>query len=122
MSRGDAQERCMAEDENGEVPKLPPDARLGSLDERLDRLQQEEAKRVGKGQPNRARQFGQRMAGQMIGAPAGGFLFGWGLDTLFNTKPLFMIILMFVGFGVGIRNVYYWSKHTPVGDGQAKKR
>jgi ATP synthase protein I len=103
----------MAEDETGEVPKLPPDARLESLDERLDRLQQAEAKRAPEGQPDRVGQFGQRMAGQMIGAPAGGLLFGWGLDTLFNTKPLFMIILMFVGFGVGIRNVYYWTKTTP---------
>ena len=112
----------MAEDEIDEVPKLPPDARLGSLDERLDRLQRAEAKRVGKGQPNRAHQFGQRMAGQMIGAPAGGFLFGWGLDTLFNTKPIFMIILMFVGFGIGLRNVYYWTKNTPPADLTAGSR
>lgn len=102
----------MAEDETGEVPKLPPDARLESLDERLGRLQQAEAKRVGK-EPDRVRQFGQRMAGQMIGAPAGGLFFGWALDTLFKTKPLFMIVLMFVGFGIGIRNVYYWTKNTP---------
>jgi ATP synthase protein I len=107
----------MAEDETGEAPKLPPDARLESLDERLDRLQQAEARRTQAAQPNRARQFGQRMAGEMIGAPAGGFLFGWGLDTLFNTKPLFMIILMFVGFGIGIRNVYYWTKKTPPDSG-----
>ena len=32
FSRGDAQGRHMAEDETGEVPKLPPDARLESLD------------------------------------------------------------------------------------------
>lgn len=103
----------MAEDEIGEVPKLPPDARLESLDERLDRLQQEEAKRIRGKQPDRVRQFGQRMAAQMIGAPAGGFLFGLGLDTLLKTKPLFMIVLMFVGFGIGIRNVYYWNKNSP---------
>ena len=36
----------MAEDETGEVPKLPPDARLELLDQRLDRLQQAEAKRT----------------------------------------------------------------------------
>jgi ATP synthase protein I len=52
------------------------------------------------------------MAAQMIGAPAGGFLFGLGLDTLFKTTPLFMIVLLFVGFGVGIRNVYYWNKNS----------
>ena len=107
----------MAEDETDEVPKLPPDARLESLDERLDRAQRREAAKAGKEQPDRTRQFGQRMAAQMIGAPAGGFLFGLGLDTLFNTKPLLMIVLMFVGFGVGIRNVYYWAKNTPPASG-----
>jgi ATP synthase protein I len=35
----------MAEDETDEVPKLPPDARLESLDQRLARLQ--ERKRSG---------------------------------------------------------------------------
>ena len=108
----------MAEDETGEVPRLPPDARLESLDQRLDRLQQTEAERARKGQPNRVRQFGQRLAGQMIGAPAGGFLFGLGLDTLFKTKPLFMIVLMFVGFGIGLRNVYYWTKTSPQARGE----
>ena len=48
FSRGDAQGRRMAEDETGEVPKLPPDARLELLDERLDRMQQAEAKRTAK--------------------------------------------------------------------------
>ena len=38
--RGGAQGRHMATDETGQDPKLPPDARLGSLDERLERLQQ----------------------------------------------------------------------------------
>lgn len=113
----------MAEDETGEAPKLPPDARLESLDERLDKLQQAEAERARKSQPDRVRQFGQKLAGQMIGAPAGGLLFGWGLDTLFKTKPLFMIILLFVGFGVGLRNVYYWTKTSPPsGGGQVDER
>jgi ATP synthase protein I len=117
-SRGDAQGIDVAEDEIDEVPKLPPDARLESLDQRLDSLQRAEARRAATGQPDRTRQFGQRMAGQMIGGPAGGLLFGWGLDTLFNTKPLFMIIGLFAGFGVGLRNVYYWTKNTPPASGQ----
>jgi ATP synthase protein I len=62
------------------------------------------------------------MAGEMIGAPAGGLLFGWGLDTLFKTKPLFMIILLFVGFGVGIRNVYYFAKKSPPSGGRVDER
>ena len=37
FSGGDAQGRRMAEDEPEQAPKLPPDARFESLDERLDR-------------------------------------------------------------------------------------
>jgi ATP synthase protein I len=114
--RGDAQERIVADDETGKVPDLPPDARLQSLDRRLDELHRAEAEQAKQEQSNRVRQFGQKVAAQMIGAPAGGLLCGWGLDTLFNTKPLLMIILMFVGFGLGIRNVYYWTKSTPSND------
>ena len=32
--------KIMATDETGQDPKLPPDARLDSLEERLERLQQ----------------------------------------------------------------------------------
>ncbi|MBA3525486.1 MAG: AtpZ/AtpI family protein [Sphingomonas sp.] len=113
FGRGDAQEKIVVDHDDDEVPILPPDARLKSLDQRLDQIQREEAEKGRKVRAGRVRQFGQRMAAQMIGAPAGGLLFGWGLDTLFKTKPLFMIILMFAGFGIGIRNVYHWTKSTP---------
>ena len=63
----------MAEDETGEVPKLPPDARLESLDRRLDRLQQEEEKRTTGIQPDPNVRIGQLVLGYLIGAPLGGF-------------------------------------------------
>jgi ATP synthase protein I len=108
----------VAEDETDEVPKLPPDARLKSLDERLDRLQREEAGRIEARQPDRTRQFGQRLAAQMVGMPVAGFLFGWLLDSLFKTWPIFMVLGLFVGFGLGIRNVYQWTKQTPTNRGE----
>ena len=58
----------MAEDDTGEVPKLPPDARLESLDERLDRLQQAEAKRTAKRQPDVNYRAGQLVLSQLVGA------------------------------------------------------
>ena|SRR5438034_6074327 len=106
----------MAEDETDEVPKLPPDARLESLDERLDRLQQAEAKRTEVRQPDPNYRIGQLVLGQLIGAPAGGFLLGLGLDSLFRTRPLFMLLFLFVGFGVGLGNIIRISK-TPPGNG-----
>ena len=121
-SRGDAQGRCMAEDENGEVPKLPPDARLESLDERLDRLQQAEAKRTGVTQPSPGTRIAQQAFGHLIGAPVGGAVIGWGLDSLaalagHRTFPLFLLVMLFFGFGVGVRNVVrITNTRTPPGN------
>jgi ATP synthase protein I len=108
----------MAEDETGEVPKLPPDARLESLDERLDRLQQAEAKRTARAQPNASDRLWQQLFGQMIGAPVGGAVIGWGLDSLagmagHRTFPLFLVLMLFFGFGVGVRNIMRLTKTRP---------
>jgi ATP synthase protein I len=122
FSGGDAQGRRMAEDENAEVPKLPPDARLESLDERLDRLQQAEAKRTGRAQPNASDKLWQQLFGHLIGAPVGGAVIGWGLDSLagvfgYRTFPLFFLLMLFFGFGVGVRNIMRLSKTgTPPGN------
>ena len=100
----------MAEDENDEVPKLPPDARLESLDERLERLQQAEAKRTEVRQVSPGTRIAQQAFGHLIGAPVGGAVIGWGLDSLaalagHRTFPLFLLLMLFFGFGVGLRNV-----------------
>jgi ATP synthase protein I len=95
----------MAEGENEEVPKLPPDARLGSLNERLDRLQREEAKRTAKRQPDANYQAGQLVLSQLVGCPLGGGIIGWLLDRWFGTRPWLMLVMLFLGFAVGIWNV-----------------
>ena len=108
----------MAEDETDEVPKLPPDARLGSLDERLDRLQQAEARRTQGTQPDPNTRLWQQLFGQLIGAPFAGGLIGWGLDKLaatlgHRTFPLFFLLMLFFGFGVGVRNIMRLTKTRP---------
>lgn len=100
----------MAEDEADEVPKLPPDARLESLEERIERLQQAEAKRTHRAEPNPTTRIWQLMFSHLIGAPAGGGIIGWGLDTLFGTFPIFFLLMLFLGFGVGVVNVMRISK------------
>jgi ATP synthase protein I len=105
----------MAEDETGEVPKLPPDARLESLDERLERLQQAEAKRTGVKTPDPSTRIAQQLFGHLIGAPVGGGVVGWGLDSLaamagHQTFPWLTLLMMFFGFGVGVRNIMRISK------------
>jgi len=95
----------MAEDETDEPSKLPPDARLESLDERLDRMQQTEAKRTAKRQPDASYQAGQLVLSQLVGCPLGGGIVGWLLDRWFGSKPWLMLVMLFLGFAVGIWSV-----------------
>jgi len=95
----------MAEDETGEVPKPPPDARLESLDKRLDRLQQAEAKRTANRKPDRSYQAGQLVLSNLIGAPAGCFIIGFVLDKWLGTQPWLLLIMLFLGFVGGFVNV-----------------
>jgi len=113
FTRGDAQGRYMAEDETEEAPKLPPDARLESLDRRLDRVQQEEAKRTRKAEVDPNMRIAQLVIGYLIGGPLGGGLLVFGLDSLFGTKPWLTLLMLFLGFAVGIRNVLRISRNTP---------
>ena len=103
----------MAEDETDEVPKLPTDARLESLDERLDRLQQAEAEKSRSVQVDPNMRITQVVIGYLIGGPLGGGLLGFGLDSLFGTKPWLTLVMLFLGFAVGIRNVVRISRITP---------
>jgi ATP synthase protein I len=103
----------MAEDENGEVPKLPPDARLESLDERLDQMQQAEAAKQGKTAVDPNMRIAQVVIGYLIGGPLGGALLGWGLDSFFGTFPRLLLLMLFLGFGAGIWNIVRISRNTP---------
>jgi ATP synthase protein I len=111
----------MVTDETEEDPKLPPDARLGSLEERLDRAQRAEAARTQKTQPNPTDRIWGLMFGHLIGAPVGGAVVGWGLDSLaalvgYRTFPLLTIVMLFLGFGAGVMNVMRISKTPPGGN------
>ena len=106
----------MTEDDIDEAAKLPPDARIESLDERLDRVQRREAEEARTKQVDPNMRAAQQVIGYLIGGPLGGGLIGWGLDSLFNTKPFLTLVMLFLGFAVGIRNVLRISK-TPSGRG-----
>ena len=107
----------MATDEP-EDAKLPPDARLDSLEQRLERAQRIEAERTRKARPNPADRIWGLMFSHLVGAPVGGAVVGWGLDSLAAlfwrpTFPLFTILTLFLGFGAGVLNVMRISKTGP---------
>jgi ATP synthase protein I len=96
--RTDGSERAMAEDETGQDPHSPPDARLTSLDERLKRAERMEAERKPADSTKAIRSAGWMVAQNLIGMPLGGALVGFVLDKLFGTLPWIMLALMFIGF------------------------
>ena len=95
----------MAEDEPGQDPKLPADARLDRLEQRLERAQREELVRTGQGRVSDANeQLGSRVLSYLIGGLLGGALIGWLLDGWFDTGHLLLILGLVLGTVGG-----FWS-------------
>lgn len=105
----------MAENEPWQDPRLPEDARLTSLEKRLKRAQAEEAKRTEDAKPDANYRQGMRVLGELIGAPLGGAVIGLVLDRWLGTEPWLLLVLLVLGFGIGIRNVIRISKTPPSG-------
>ena len=102
----------MAEDETSEVPKLPTDARLESLDRRLDRLQQAEAAKQAKAAVDPNMRVAQLVIGYLIGGPLGGALARLGAGQPVGDKSLAALLMLFLGFGAGIWNIVRISRNT----------
>jgi ATP synthase protein I len=105
----------MQENEPWQDPGLPEDARLTSLDKRLKQAQAQEAARTGTTDTssNRGRSQGMRILSDLVGIPLGSALIGWLIDGWAGTRPWVMLAMMFLGFGIAIRNVLWISKQPP---------
>jgi len=104
----------MAEDEPWQDPKSPQDARLASLDERLRQAQADEAARTGpavRAQP-RGQAQGMRILSVLFGYPLGSAAIGWAIDWWAGSKWVW-VVMLFLGFGAAIREVWKISKQTP---------
>jgi ATP synthase protein I len=92
----------MTEDELGQDPKSPQDARLASLDERLATAQAKEAARSGRRRPwdvvPKGNDPGMRVLSVLIGYPLGSALIGWVIDRWVGTRWV-MLVMLFLGFG-----------------------
>ena len=104
----------MVEDEPGQVPKLPEDARLDSLEQRLDRAETAEAKRTGRAPAADANeQLGNRVLSTLIGGIAGGALIGWLLDGWFDTGHVLLVVMMVLGTVAGFWSIIKMSTRRP---------
>ena len=104
----------MAEDEHRQDPKLPQDARLDSLDERLREAQAAEAARTGvtKRVPQTGQRQGMRILSVMVSYPLGSALIGWVIDRAAGTRAIW-VAMLFLGFGAAMWEVWKISKQTP---------
>ena len=107
----------MAVDEPGQDGPSQQDARLTSLDERLDRIKRGEALRgdakTSAESQRLIRSVGSRILSVLIGYPLGGALIGWALDQWFETKPWATLGLMVLGFGLAVREVLRTANQGP---------
>ncbi|MDQ3143355.1 MAG: AtpZ/AtpI family protein [Pseudomonadota bacterium] len=104
----------MVEEEPGQVPKLPEDARLDSLEQRLERAAAAEATRTGRARAADAnQQLGNRVLSTLIGGIAGGALIGWLLDNLFETGHLLLVVMMVLGTVAGFWSIIKMSTRQP---------
>jgi ATP synthase protein I len=91
-------DEVMAQEEPGQDPKLPADARLDRLEQRLEQAQRDEAVRTGKGERTDGNeQLGNRVLSYLIGGLLGGALIGWLLDGLFDTGHLLLVVGLVLG-------------------------
>ncbi len=107
----------MAEDESRQDPKSPQDARLASLDERLRQAQAEEATRAGgnaRGATPYYRSPAYRVLSVLIGYPIGCALIGVVIDRFAGTRAAW-VVMLFVGFGVAMWEVWKISRQAPKG-------
>jgi ATP synthase protein I len=104
---------------------IPPadDAKLGDISSRLNDLSSRLAaeKKVQDKVEAPTRNYGAaqdyskgyRLVSEFVAGILVGAAVGYGLDRLFNTLPLFMIIFLMVGFGAGILNMARAANRVP---------
>jgi len=104
----------MAEDESREDPKSPQDARLASLDERLRRAQADEAERTGvtRRKPQTGQAQGMRILSVLVSYPLGCAAIGYAVDRFAGTRGIW-VVMLFVGFGIAMWEVWKISKQSP---------
>lgn len=95
-------------------PDAGEDPRLTSLDERLRAAHHAEQVRTARarqpGMTGTGSAQGQRVLSALIGAPLGAALIGWVIDRLAGTSPFGLLVMLFLGFGAAISQVYRISK------------
>ena len=84
------------------MARTPED--LKALGDRIDAAKAaRRPKRAVKGNKFSAAGFGWRMTIDLVTGVCVGAAIGWGLDSLFGSRPAFLIVFVLLGFAAGVR-------------------
>lgn len=78
--------------------------RLAALEKRIERLKAKDpVRRADTGVVFSQGEVAWRMVVELVTGMVLGLAIGYGLDVLFGTRPVFLVIFVLLGFGAGIR-------------------
>lgn len=82
----------------------PPEDPLKALGDKIEAVRDaRKPKPRPKGNKYSAAGFGWRMTIDLVTGVFVGAAMGWGLDSLFGTLPIFLIVMVLFGFAAGVR-------------------
>lgn len=105
----------MAKDEPRQDTPSAEDARLTSLQARLQAASEAERIRTATKQakPGKGYSQGNRVLAELIAGPAVGALVGWVLDRWLGSAPWLLLVMLFLGIAVAFRNIIRISNERP---------
>ncbi|MBP7240580.1 AtpZ/AtpI family protein [Amaricoccus sp.] len=89
-----------------------------------DRLAAARAVRQPPSRPGAAAKYTQssiawRMVTELVAGMLLGLGIGWGLDSLFGTRPVFLVLFALLGFGAGVRTMLRTATDVQKGRSEA---
>ncbi|PJB70359.1 MAG: hypothetical protein CO093_08270 [Alphaproteobacteria bacterium CG_4_9_14_3_um_filter_47_13] len=79
---------------------MPDD--LKDLENRINKQKKDDSRDKGSAKEYADRSTGMRAGSEFIGYIFSGALVGWTIGHFFGNMPLWLILMMFFGFGLGI--------------------
>ena len=92
--------------------------KLKDLDDRLNNIKKNKTGSASGNQAFKSAHIGWRMVLELVIGIIIGVILGFSLDSFLNTSPIFLIILIFLGFAAGVRTMIKTAKEI---DGNIKE-
>ena len=84
--------------------------KLKDLDDKLKDIRKKTVKSKSDNQAFKSAHIGWRMVLELVIGIVIGVILGFSLDSFLNTSPIFLIILIFLGFAAGVRTMIKTAK------------